>query len=183
MALALDGNRPSAPLVALPQLEALTLYVDRETAWLAGPSGLLAQAPRLRTLELHASAADEAPLPLDFLASAPQLQTLARALSEDVTRVPAHLTLLTAAPPTTRLGARFLARAPQVRTVRIGATAAADAQTDLGAAALAAPAAFLADLPRLRTVELRTPLRDPPPTRRARGACPPAYRPRAGTWN
>ncbi len=383
LALAMDGEPSAAQLMALPQLEALTLYVDRATAWLAGPSGLLAQAPRLRTLELHAAATrwGTTPLPLDFLASAPQLQTLTLALSEDVTRVPAHtlveapqltqfrlqapdlrelprgflaraprlrrlemdtpalqglpvgflaraprlerlslnayrlaplpdgflahvprlerlslrarylaplpdgflahvprltdftldapmavlpdgflahvprlerltldayslaalpngflahaprlraldhadplrtsaglylpaltaigdrvlahapalgalvldaprlatvgedflaradrlqtLTLLTEAPAPLRLGARFLARAPQVHTVRIGATAAPDAQTDLAAVALAAPAAFLADLPRLRTVELRTPLRDPPPPGFLRGA-------------
>ena len=385
LALAMDGDPPAAQLVALPQLEALTLYVDRETAWLAGPSGLLAQAPRLRTLELHAAATGwgAAPLPLDFLASAPQLQTLILALSEDMTRVPAPtlgetpqltqfrlqapglralppgflaraprlrrlemdtpalsgwpagflahaprlerlslnafslaplpdgflaraphlerlslrvrhlaplpdgflaqaprlteftldaamaalpdgflahaprlerltldpyglaalpdgflahaprlralddadplrtaaglylpaltaigdrvlahapalgalalnaprlatvgedflaradrlqtLTLLTAAPAPLRLGARFLARAPQVRTVRIGATAAPDAQTDLAASALAVPADFLADLPRLQTVELLTPLRDPPPPGFLRGTAP-----------
>ena len=58
LALAMDGEPAAAQLMALPQLEALTLYVDRATAWLAGPSGLLAQAPRLRTLELYAAAND-----------------------------------------------------------------------------------------------------------------------------
>ena len=344
--LALTEGDP-AQLVDLPQLEALTLYVDSKTAWLAGLAGLLAHAPRLRILELHAAG----PLPRDFLAYTPQLQTLTLALTD--ARLPAHalvevpqltqfwlqapdlhelppgflahaprlrrleieasslsnlsvgflanaphlrhlsldtwslavlpddflahaphlttftlrqnrlaslpegflahvprlerlslnaeslavlpddflahaprlraldldlyrgrnaltwhvpaltaigdrvlayapalvtfaldaprlasvgvdflaradrlqtLTLLTAEPAPLRIGAGFLAHAPQVRAVRIGAQALPDAQTDLGAAALVVPVDFLADLPRLRTVELLTPLRDPPPS-------------------
>ena len=344
--LALTEGDP-AQLVDLPQLEALTLYVDSKTAWLVGPAGLLAHAPRLRILELHAAG----PLPRDFLAYTPQLQTLTLALTD--ARLPAHtlvevpqltqfwlqapdlhelppgflahaprlrrleiealslsnlsvgflanaprlrhlsldtwnlavlpddflahaphlttftlrqnrlaslpegflahvprlerlslnaeslavlpddflahaprlrvldldlyrgrnaltwhvpaltaigdrvlayapalvtfaldaprlasvgvdflaradrlqtLTLLMAEPAPLRIGAGFLAHAPQVRAVRIGAQALPDAQTDLGAAALVAPVDFLADLPRLRTVELLTPLRDPPPS-------------------
>ena len=178
-----DGWRlPAGFLAHAPQLVAFNLDAPRLAAW---PDDFLAHAPRLQTLHTgwpgraadlylpaltaigdralaHAPALDALALDAprlaavgeDFLARADRLQTLA---------------LRTAAPAPLRLGARFLARAPQVRAVRIGATAAPDAQTDLAAAALAAPAAFLADLPRLRTLELRTPLRDPPPPGFLRG--------------
>ena len=179
-----DGWRlPAGFLAHAPQLVAFNLYAPRLAAW---PDDFLAHAPRLRALNngWPWSAGADLYLPaltaigdralahapaLDALAlNAPRLATVGEAFLARADRLQT-LTLRTAAPAPLRLGARFLARAPQVRAVRIGATAAPDAQTDLGTAALAVPAAFLADLPRLRTVELRTPLRDPPPPGFLRG--------------
>lgn len=67
------------------------------------------------------------------------------------------------------LGAQFLAKAPQLETVRLGAWATRPHdQYQIGAAALALPADFLADLPRLTTLQLGW-LNDPPPPGFLRG--------------
>ena len=184
----------------------LTTFTLRQNRLAALPEGFLAHVPRLERLSLNAESL--AALPDDFLAHAPRLRALELALYRGWNTLTWHvpaltaigdrvlayapalgtlaldaprlasvgvdflaradrlqtLTLLTAEPAPLRLGAGFLSHAPQVRAVRIGAKALPDAQTDLGAATLVAPVDFLADLPRLRTVELLTPLRDPPPS-------------------
>ncbi len=164
---------PDRFLAHAPQLATFNLGGDLTTL----PDRFLTHAPRLRALNWYLSELTaigdrvlaHAPALVTFALDAPRLATVGEAFLARADRLQT-LTLLTAAPAPLRLGARFLARAPQVHTVRIGATEAPDAQTDLAAVALAAPAAFLADLPRLRTVELRTPLRDPPPPGFLRGA-------------
>ena len=175
-----DIALPAGFLAHAPQLQTLNLNAARFAAL---PDDFLAHAPRLTALDWHFPALTA--LGNRVLAHAPALETFAldaprlASVGEDfLAHAPRlqHLTLLTEAPAPLRLGARFLARAPQVRTVRIGATAVPDAQTDLGAVALAVPADFLADLPRLQTVELRTPLRDPPPPGFLRGTAPRALR-------
>ena len=171
-----DIALPAGFLAHAPQLRTLNLHAPRFAAL---PDDFLAHAPRLTALDWRFPALTtlgdrvlaRAPALEMFALDAPRLAAVGTDFLAHAPRLQ-RLTLLTEAPAPLRLGARFLARAPQVRTVRIGATAAPDAQTDLGAAALAVPADFLADLPRLQTVELLTPLRDPPPPGFLRGTAP-----------
>ena len=173
------ASLPEGFLAHVPRLERLSLNAESLAVL---PDDFLAHAPRLRALDLdlyrgrnaltwHVPALTAigdrvlayAPALVTFALDAPRLASVGVDFLARADRLQT-LTLLTAEPAPLRIGAGFLAHAPQVRAVRIGAQALPDAQTDLGAAALVAPVDFLADLPRLRTVELLTPLRDPPPS-------------------
>ena len=161
---------PDGFLARAPRLATFRLHADHLAAL---PDGFLARAPRLATF--RPSVSDLRTIGDRVLAYAPALETFAlyaprlAAVGDDfLARADRLQTLTLRTQQPLRLGAGFLDQAPQLHTVRLGASTSPYAPP-AAPGALAAPADFLADLPRLQTVDLRTPLRDPPPSGFLRG--------------
>lgn len=139
------------------------------------PDRFLAYAPHLHRLggnlanltAIGHQVLTHAPQMETFFLNAPRLATVGEGFLARADRLREFILLAEGQTPLV-LGAQFLAEAPQLETVRLGAWATPRDQYQIGAAALALPADFLADLPRLTTLQLGR-LNDPPPPGFLRG--------------
>ena len=163
---------PDRFLAHVPRLHTLSLWAHELTVL---PDRFLAYAPHLHRLggnlanltAIGHQVLTHAPQMETFFLNAPRLATVGEGFLARADRLREFILLAEGQTPLV-LGAQFLAEAPQLETVRLGAWATPRDQYQIGAAALALPADFLADLPRLTTLQLGR-LNDPPPPGFLRG--------------